>query len=94
MALATDATIAEIRAAIRANIMYAYNDSLTQARDFVEAVSVALVVVPSRAAKGQEEFEFDLRNLETMRREAHTFIAKKQGASEKYWATRKAGGYP
>ncbi len=94
MALDTDATIAEIRTAIRANIMYAYNDSLTQARDFLEAISVALIVVPSRAAKGQEEFEYDLRNLETMRREVQQFITKKQGISEKYWATRKAGGYP
>lgn len=97
MALTATPTVAEVRAAIHTNSLYALDESTTAARNFLEAVNYALVILPKRATKGQEEFEYDSQALYRMRNECAAWLQSRLGlgATDIVYVTREStGGLP
>lgn len=88
MALSADPTVAEIQAAIISNSLYHINNSLTEAKDYIEAVSAALTY-PQRAAKGAEEIQYDTRTLERMLDRAMVWYNVYSQSSHKYFDTSR-----
>lgn len=88
MALSATPTVAEIHAAIIVNSLYHINGSLTQAKNYIEAVSAAMVY-PSRAAKGGEEVQYDTKELGRMLDRAMTWYTVATGTQSKYFDTSR-----
>lgn len=83
MALGASSTLAEIEAELKAAASYRESDDLGLAQRYLTAIGLLIVLRPSEARNGNQQFAFATGTLRELQRDALKFVGSKNSGATK-----------